>query len=773
MKSPSESSKPGADTFLAWLAGRRVGKRAPTKVQVQAELKKRAGRKPAAARIESLIERTHRYGTPTPKKAAHASAPELSIIVPVYNTKSYLDECIVSLRNQTLKDIEIILVDDHSPDTSADIVLKHMLQDERVHYIRPAANQGLLRARQVGVSIARGEYLAHVDSDDYLNDDIYKTCINMLRQENADVVQFSMQKLVDRDRVDHPDARPAYKHLELEQIFSAFLNRDINFSVCNKVYRRSLWLSQMHKFPRSSFMVEDLSQNLHLLRAAKKYISIDKVGYIYRITEGSDSRAATIDSIGFRAYSAARHVAFLKTQLKRDNLLIRYMPLLANFEKSIYVDYVRRVVRAYNTAEDQTAKDATYHWLRKIWRVNGYLPLRNYLTSDTDLFQKIASSLDDRDKEAPALTVVVPVFNIEDYLDDCLKSLAKQTLQDMEVLVVNDASTDNSAAIIDKWSRKDRRIRRIDHQVNKGLLQSRLTGVRQARGKYIGHADGDDWVDPVMFERMIEKVVEEKADIVQCGYSMVYPQREKQILAKTINPKMFTDVLSSFLDLNGVSNSMWNKICRREIWISAMPYLPDITYKAEDLCQNTYLTAMSTKLVHIGEPFYKYRIRAESGDRNQSAQNIGSRVVSACYNIQNLRYAINSIKNNSDMVKGLDRRKNGYLRSVLSTFRSYSGRNPFFATAVLNNAFQMCDLELARFVSKNIIPDKPQIHQNAIVQTPTETKIFRLMKVILKPLELAAVSAMATKNGKALYKEDRQEYLEHHRFRIFRVLSRI
>lgn len=118
---------------------------------------------------------------------------------------------------------------------------------------------------------------------------------------------------------------------------------------------------------------------------------------------------------------------------------------------------------------------------------------------------------------APKVSVVVPVYNTEKYLQNCVESLRTQTLQDIEIILVDDGSSDNCPAVCDAYTQKDSRIK-VVHQENAGLGPARNSGIQAAIGEYIGFLDSDDWVTPEMYARLYEAAVRAGADIVGSGH---------------------------------------------------------------------------------------------------------------------------------------------------------------------------------------------------------------------------------------------------------------
>lgn len=123
---------------------------------------------------------------------------------------------------------------------------------------------------------------------------------------------------------------------------------------------------------------------------------------------------------------------------------------------------------------------------------------------------------------SPLISVIVPIYNMEPLLPRCLDSLAAQTLRDLEIICVDDGSTDGSGGIVRKYASGDSRFRLIT-QENSGRAEARNAGIRAAAAPYLGFADPDDYVEPDMYERLYRLAEESGADMVQCSYSPFLP----------------------------------------------------------------------------------------------------------------------------------------------------------------------------------------------------------------------------------------------------------
>ena len=124
-------------------------------------------------------------------------------------------------------------------------------------------------------------------------------------------------------------------------------------------------------------------------------------------------------------------------------------------------------------------------------------------------------------KNRPIISIIVPVYNVESYLERCINSILNQTFKNFELILVDDGSTDKSGEICDSFAGYDKRIRVI-HKKNGGLSSARNVGLDVSIGKYIGFVDSDDWIDEFMYEKLYRNMIKTKSDIVICNFSRVY-----------------------------------------------------------------------------------------------------------------------------------------------------------------------------------------------------------------------------------------------------------
>ena len=159
------------------------------------------------------------------------------------------------------------------------------------------------------------------------------------------------------------------------------------------------------------------------------------------------------------------------------------------------------------------------------------------------------------------VSVIIPAYNIEDYIGRCLESIIKQTLKDIEIIVVNDGSNDNTLAIINVFARKDNRIKIVDKK-NKGSIEARKSGFKVANGEFILFIDGDDWIENDCLEILYDNVKKNNSDIVL--YNAFYSYDDRKEPFDTFRIKNMKNDIVTELFIGNISPVIWAKFIRRE-----------------------------------------------------------------------------------------------------------------------------------------------------------------------------------------------------------------
>ena len=208
----------------------------------------------------------------------------ISVIVPVYNVEEYLDECLDSIRKQTYKNIEVILVNDGSTDKSQEICERYCQQDSRFYLINQE-NRGLSGARNRGIQESTAEFITFVDSDDVLKEDMLEQLMKQMSVEEVDIVECWYTN--DKQELDLPSPKVAeiiFKGNSQEALVSLCKNNMVRLNAVAKLYRRQLIIS----FPfLEGLFYEDVYGGIGILKRINKMVKINYIGYYYRVRSGS------------------------------------------------------------------------------------------------------------------------------------------------------------------------------------------------------------------------------------------------------------------------------------------------------------------------------------------------------------------------------------------------------------------------------------------------------------------------------------------------------
>lgn len=208
------------------------------------------------------------------------------------------------------------------------------------------------------------------------------------------------------------------------------------------------------------------------------------------------------------------------------------------------------------------------------------------------------------------LSVIIPVYNVEKYLDKCVQSVVDQTYSDLEIILVDDGSTDSSGMLCDNWKEKDRRISVI-HKNNGGLSSARNTGIAAAKGDFISFIDSDDFIESEMYETMIYAQLRSGKDISCCGRIVdvwgKYEKEEFVISKETVYTQ--EETIKQILLLNIIDVSSCDKIYKSTLFENLRYPEGKIS---EDAAIIFDLVKASNGFVHVGKPFYHYIYRLNS-----------------------------------------------------------------------------------------------------------------------------------------------------------------
>ena len=210
------------------------------------------------------------------------------------------------------------------------------------------------------------------------------------------------------------------------------------------------------------------------------------------------------------------------------------------------------------------------------------------------------------------ISVIVAAYNVEQYLHKCIDSILAQTYKNIELILVDDGSPDNSGAICEEYAQKDSRIKVI-HKQNGGQATARNVALGVATGDYIGFIDGDDWIEPEMYMRLIETLKKEDADIVQCGWYKVEPTGDKECPYSNCFKEVYTGNkgLDELINSKGghLNTSVCCKLFKGDL-ARQVHFSPVRAYEDDEYIFKT--VAAAKKVVCIDTPYYNYLNRVGS-----------------------------------------------------------------------------------------------------------------------------------------------------------------
>ncbi len=224
-------------------------------------------------------------------------------------------------------------------------------------------------------------------------------------------------------------------------------------------------------------------------------------------------------------------------------------------------------------------------------------------------------------KNKVKITVIIPIYNAEEYIAQCLESLMRQTYRDFELIIVNDGSTDKSAEICNRFAGQYENIN-VMHKHNGGLISARISGLQKASGQYIAFVDADDWVDQDFLELLVTWMESEQSDIVMMGCikeekntsEKMYNRFEKGVyerenLEKNVFPQMLH--FQGFYEF-GILPFMWNKLYKKELLLECYDGIDTDIYDGEDAAVVFPYLLHTYRAVICDDVMYHYRIHGTS-----------------------------------------------------------------------------------------------------------------------------------------------------------------
>lgn len=432
--------------------------------------------------------------------------PLVSVIVPVYNAAKYLRQTLDSICGQTLKDIEIILVDDGSTDESLSILKEYEQADSRITVLQQQ-NQYAGVARNNGMKIAKGKYFSFLDADDLFEPAMLEKMVSRAEETNADVVLCKADTF-DQNVYNEGEAKPH--------------NRQNRYHLLGDIDKRSFCPrlevpSQLYQFT-FGFAWDKLFRASTVRKYGYSFDPIPQcndAGFAHSMIACADVCSIVEETlIHYRILNESVSHRTDREVSTPTALLTMKKNLMALSPCSEAINSLKRMAVIYAGGQLCNANNKyRENYIQRL--IKEIEPEFLFLNERPEFYPERWAFDIYRSMVAPDISVVVPIYNAELYLHECLSSLKCQTYRNIEIICVNDGSTDSSLEILQNFAQnKDRRIR-IINVPNGGYGKAMNLGLRAARGKYFAILEPDDYLPPNAYEILIKLAESHDLEIVR------------------------------------------------------------------------------------------------------------------------------------------------------------------------------------------------------------------------------------------------------------------
>ena len=557
--------------------------------------------------------------------------PVVSIIMPVYNALPYLKEAVDSILKQQFADFELICIDDGSTDGSYEVLEQLREKDNRISILHQS-NQGAGVARNYGMSIAKGEYLLFLDADDIFLPNLLSDVVKCAKEKKSDITVYRFESYNSITK-QNKSCDYAFRKEEWQsdvinwkdnpkKIFTSF-----NPCAWNKLFKKSFIDSIKLTFQNNK-RTNDLYFTTIAMALAKRIALLDKVLLFYRIGNVNSSQAtnniAELDF--FKALIGVKTT--LEKNLILDELQSAFNELVTNTITHNIKTSKDSGIKIYDFLMREGFKKLNFNYkdnaaLCALFSRYQLYEFKKRIKKAGETTADIIYSSKKINQDDIAVSVIIPVYNVEKYLIECLKSVSSQTLKNIEIIAVNDGSTDSSLEILSKYSKKEDRLI-VLNQANAGLSMARNNGTNIAKGEYIYFLDSDDFIDMCCLEKLYNKSKIDNLDILFFDAESFFDFKDEQLENKFSNYKNYykrkgnyqqtmtgKELLRSMYKNDEYRVSAALQFIKRSFWIeNRLDFYPGLLYE-DNLFTFTELL-QARRVEHINEAFYKRRIRKNS-----------------------------------------------------------------------------------------------------------------------------------------------------------------
>lgn len=444
---------------------------------------------------------------------------KISVIIPVYNAEQYLKQCMESVLGQTLKEIEIICIDDGSTDNSLNILKEYQKKDNRI-IIFSQENQGAAVARNRGLELAKGIYVAFMDPDDYYPDsEVLLSLFEISCDKQALIAGGSLS--LDRNgefcqlKYEIQDER-----IFLKDGFLLYEDYQYDFYYQRFIYSKRLLDENFIRFPLYR-RGQDIPFFVEAMIAAKKFYAVERVTYCYRV--GHKKINWGNDTIAIHAIQATSEIIKIAESHQFKKLSDRCIARLLHYaEEILYCNNNIGVLEVLNNEIRKINDENSEEIVNKKEAV--LIKIRFLLKLEKSKKNKNVEIITGESYPAK-VSIIIPVYNVEKFLVECLDSICGQTLKEIEIICVNDGSTDKSLDILKRYAYDDQRIIVLS-QENSGLSVARNSGIKFAHSEYIYFCDSDDKLEIAALENLYNKAKKDNLEMLYFNADVFFENKE-------------------------------------------------------------------------------------------------------------------------------------------------------------------------------------------------------------------------------------------------------
>ncbi|MGX3043797.1 glycosyltransferase family 2 protein [Helicobacter sp. T3_23-1056] len=443
--------------------------------------------------------------------------PKISIIIPIYNVERYLPKCLDSVCNQTYKDLEIICVNDCSPDDSLEICQRYATKDSRIRIVDREQNGGLSAARNSGLEVASGEYVYFIDSDDWIDLDYIEKMVAMIQKHSVDMVcNVNVFKVTRNGFIEHICPHSQKKDPEGEFVDKiTAINNNQTMIPCH-LYRKQFLEKYKLRFLEGYIHEDEIFHHISKIHLDKLFVFYGPTYYYLQRNDSiMSSRKNKIDG-------HIKLLSFVYNFYKQNNLLnknnsikifrVNYLSNIKNEQEFLLIKNHINLISKDFEEERMASSDFEKFMVKHIKKINSFDEWRKVIGKN--IFFTYMTRYRITRRRHLKVSVIIPVYNVAKYLPKCLDYICAQTFENIEIICVNDCSPDNSLAILQEYASMDNRIRIINREQNGGLSAARNSGLEVASGEYVYFIDSDDWIDLDYIEKMVSEAVKNDAKVV-------------------------------------------------------------------------------------------------------------------------------------------------------------------------------------------------------------------------------------------------------------------